>query len=67
MLLVRTAHGRVKLHTEDAPIEHGTPRTCDSYVTAMKNEFREFILHMNKQTYPEYVVLYDRVNINSKK
>ena len=66
MLVMRSALGRVQLHTEFKPINTGTPRTCDSYVSAL-GSFREFVLHNDDQLYPEYVVLYDRVDINSKK
>ena len=71
VIIVRTLLGSVRAHHEESAIDledecssdsdgGSNVRTCNSFVTALNKRFREFVLHDRHQTFPEFIVLYDR-------
>ena len=71
LIVARVLLGKVKCHTKNKRIKAPRPSADgqrsdgpDSFVIATNRSFREFLVFDERQCYPEYIVLYDRVNRN---
>ena len=60
MFLVRTTLGKTRMfgaETDDSP--------CDTIIGGSNKRFREFLKNKNNQVYPEFLIIYDRMQVET--